>query len=594
MKKQIIIFIFLLNSFLLKAQENFKTVIPPKPVVSGESFQVQYVILDAVKIENFKAPVFASFRFVSGPNQYTGSVTTSKNIKPVRNFVFTLEAVKPGRFTIPGAFAEVNGKPVRSKDELLEVISKEEAAKLSDKKSGDAGPGFVLRPGEDPYEMISQNLFLKLEVDRTHCFAGEPVLAIFKLYSRLESSSDIIKNPGFYGFTVHDMVNLTNKQIHSEIVNGNLFVVHTFRKVQLYPLQAGTFTIDPMEIKNKVEFSQSRVNKKTEQEIVEGITGNDQEDAGNENTEVFENSMHTEPVLIRVKPVPDKNRPAAFDGAVGIFAITASTGKTRLGKNEEGIFEITISGHGNFTQLNTPALSWPAGIEGFEPVVIDSLDKTQFPLAGSRTFRYVFICNRPGLYQLPSVNFSFFDPGNNTYKTVSSNPTRIEISNEEKKNIITAAKKESIADKNARASRVAVFIVILLVIFVLAYWIRQKNKPDPAVNKELPAPKSIDEILSTVTDLTGVSNKEFCNKLHQVIWKYLGDRFKLEGTAANKEILFSRLKQQGAGESSISMLQKILSDCEMGMFTGAALDTEKEKLLADAKESLEAINESLF
>ena len=52
---------------------------------------------------------------------------------------------------------------------------------------------------------------MKVLVDKRVCFVGEPVTAIFKLYSRLESKSDIVKNPGFYGFTVQDMINLDDK-----------------------------------------------------------------------------------------------------------------------------------------------------------------------------------------------------------------------------------------------------------------------------------------------------------------------------------------------------------------------------------------------
>ena len=114
------------------------------------------------------------------------------------------------------------------------------------------------------------------------------------MYSRLESKSDIVKNPGFYGFTVHDMVNLADKQVSTEKVNGKFFDVHTIRKVQLYPLQAGVFTIDAMEVKNKVEFSRSIVNKKTEQEIIEGILGNDEADEKKEDADEFESSSLVE------------------------------------------------------------------------------------------------------------------------------------------------------------------------------------------------------------------------------------------------------------------------------------------------------------
>ena len=595
MKRKVIIFILLVAHFLSRAQVSFNTMVPQQPVVAGESFQVQYIFRDAEKIGNFKAPVFAHFRFVSGPNQYSGSVATANGIKPQRNFVYTLEAVKPGRFIIPGAVATVNGSVVKSNDVVLEVISKEKSRKLQDRNSGDINSEYVLRPGEDPNEKIRQNLFLKLVVDRTHCFAGEPVLAIFKLYSRLESNSDIVKNPGFYGFTVHDMVNLADKQISTERVNGKIFDVHTIREVQLYPLQAGTFTIDAMEIKNRIEFSRSSINKKTEQQIVEGMQGHTNEEAIHANTEIFETSMHTEPVTIRVMPVPDKNKPGAFNGAVGIFTISASALKSQMAKNEEGVFEIRISGSGNFTQLSALSIDWPDGIEGFEPVVRDSLDKTKLPLEGSRAFRYPFICNQPGLYHLPALSFSFFDPRNHMYKTISTTAIPVEISKQEKKTTLLemnhkAGRKESIAGKNALASRVAAGIVILLVIFVLTYWILQKDKK-PTVVKN--APPTIDEMLAPVMNPIHDSDREFCVLLQQLIWKWLGNRLSLAGSSMNKEILFSRLLQEGVKEEVVGKLKKILSSCDIGIFTGASSDLNKDNMLKETKEVLEGINSRL-
>ena len=209
MKKTALIFLTLLTGQLW-AQVDFKTIVPPQPVITGESFQVQYTIEHADRVSSFRPPVFNNFRFVSGPNLYTGSIGGNQ---PVKNYVFTLEAGKPGQYIIPGAVTSINGKIYKSDDALIEVISKAEAEKLY-RSAGTSE--YLLRPGEDPYQKISQNLFLKVMVNKQSCYPGEPVLAIFKLYSRLQSRSDIVKNPGFYGFTVYDMVNLEDKKVATE------------------------------------------------------------------------------------------------------------------------------------------------------------------------------------------------------------------------------------------------------------------------------------------------------------------------------------------------------------------------------------------
>jgi pimeloyl-CoA synthetase len=141
---------------------------------------------------------------------------------------------------------------------------------------------------------------------------------------------------------------------------------------------------------------------------------------------------------------------------------------------------------------------------------------------------------------------------------------------------------------------VAAGIVILVVIIVVTYWIQHKEKPAPAVKMETTAPPLVDEILAQAGNLINVSDKDFCTLLQQCIWKYLGARLDIEGSAVNKEILFYKLKQEGVRDEIVTNLQKILSDCEMGMFTGAILDINKNKMLAEAKEVLEAINQSLL
>ncbi|MGH2552474.1 MAG: BatD family protein, partial [Chitinophagaceae bacterium] len=315
MRKIFFIFFFLANVVVLKSQNRFETIGPGRPVIAGESFQIQFVIAEADKVTNFKAPLFNNLRFISGPNQYNGSATTPNGIIAIRNIVYTLEALYPGQYKINGAFAMINGKPFRSNDLTLEVIAKGKTEKKPDGKAAGFNADYMLRPGEDPYDKIRKNLFLKVEVDRKSCYAGEPVLAEFKLYSRLESYSDIVKNPGFYGFTVYDMINLADKRVNTEMLNGKLFDVHTIRKVQLFPLQAGSYTIDAMEVKNKIEFSRSMVSKKPEQEIIEGLGGEDHTGAGNENTVMFETTMHTDPVVIRVKPVPVTGGRKGYNGA---------------------------------------------------------------------------------------------------------------------------------------------------------------------------------------------------------------------------------------------------------------------------------------
>lgn len=594
MRKTTTIFAFLVLVTALHAQVSFKTIVPQQPVVAGESFQVQYVIEDGDRTISVKPPVFSNFRFVAGPNIYMGSVSTVNGVKPLRNTVYTLEAVRPGRFMIPGAAITVDGKTVRSNNAIVEVISKEEAVKKFNRDNGLNNSDYFLRPGENAYEKIRQNLFVKVLVDKKSCYVGEPVLATFKLYSRLESKSDIIKNPGFYGFTVYDMVNLTDKQVTTENVNGKTFDVHTIRKVQLYPLQEGLFTIDAMQVKNKVEFSRSAVNKKTEQEIVEGVLGSGDDEIPTEGTEVFETDITTEPVAITVRPLPEKNRPGSFSGATGHFSITAAVINDRLAKNEQGFFEITITGKGNFIQLDAPTVLWPSEIEGFEPTVKDVFDKTKMPLSGSRTFRYPFVCASPGKWQLPPVSFSFFDTDSNNYRTISTKNVNVVVSNEIKKELLTGEPKISIAEKSEKAARAAGIIVVVLVLLILLYWAFKKKEPEKIMLQQQPALPSVESLLEPAHAALETNGNEFYSTLHSIIWKFAREQFGLSGSEMNKQQLAAKMNGAGADTELSENLFQILEECEARMFTNASLLHNRQSMLATTKQILENIRPISF
>jgi hypothetical protein len=580
----------LLCSALLQAQVSFKTVVPQQPLVAGESFQVQYILEDADNASSLKPPVFKNFRYVAGPNLYTGSVPSVHGSKPLRNFVYTLEANRPGRFMIPGTTIVADGQLLQSSDVWVKVITKEEATLLFGREMAAMSSDYILRPGEDPYQKIKKNLFLKVLVDKHSCYAGEPVTATFKLYSRLESKSDIVKNPGFYGFTVFDMVNLADKQVAAEMLNGKVYDVHTIRKVQLYPLQAGVFTIDPMEVRNKVEFSRSVVNKKTEQQIAEGMLGGSEEEPANKHAEVFESSMSSEAVTITVRPSPEKNKPALFTGATGNFSISAALVKTELRKNEEAWLEVTVSGKGNFLQLIPPTVQWPAAVETFDAANTDKLDKTKVPLAGSRTFRFPFVAAVEGDFEIPAISYAFFDPDSNRYKTMTTKPVRFRVSGETVKEKVVTEKKKSVSSINTRASWVAGSIVAALFLAVLCYWLLRKKEPVVVKAEEtLVVEPSADEQLKVATQLAQHNDPAFYKELHRVIWEKLGHYFDLEGTNLNKAALYSKLAEKEISPEMTNTINRILAECEANLYTTASLESNKEQLLADARKVLASL-----
>jgi hypothetical protein len=391
------------------------------------------------------------------------------------------------------------------------------------------------------------------------------------------------------------MVNLTDKQKGIENINGKIFDVHTIRKVQLYPLQAGIFTIDAMEVKNKVEFSKSAVIKRTEQDIAEGILGRNDDEALVNGTEVFETDISTEPVSVNVKPLPEKNKPDSFTGAVGHFIITTALTNGKLAKNEQGFLEVNISGKGNFTQLVAPSIHWPTGVESFGIVINDSLDKTKIPLAGTRTFRYPFVCSSPGMLELPGVSFSFFDTDSNNYKTISTKTVKVGVGNEISKEKPEEDYKPSIAKDSEKVARKALIIVVILTLMAVMYWIFRKKEQDELTQiKGETETTSIESLLEPAYAVVSADSNKFYSVLHGIIWKITGEDFKLSGSEMNKQLLANRMDEAKVDNDVSDKLFQILEKCEIGMFTNASLSDDKKAMLSEVKEVLEKIRVGLL
>ncbi|MEI9808474.1 MAG: BatD family protein [Bacteroidota bacterium] len=580
----------LLLLFLLleaKAQVIFKTTVQKSTVVVGESFFVEYMLEDIEKNDGFSTPHFNGLRLVTGPNVNAGKVNSPDGPKAVKNFLFTLVALNPGKLTIPGATARVNGRFIKSDDVIIQAVEKTEKSETTSE--------YFLLPGEDPYEKMRKNLFMKVMVDKRTCYIGEPVVATFKLYSRLQSKSDIVKNPGFYGFSVQDIINLDNRISNTEMIDGKIFDVHTIRTVQLYPLQPGMFMIDPMEVMNKVEFSKSAVNKKTEQEIVEGYFEKKEQPKNDNNTVTFENSINTEKIAINVKPYPEKNRPAVFNGATGNFTIHAALEKNDLAKNEEGDLIITIKGKGNFSQLSAPAIQWPDGIEGFDAAVKDSLDKTKAPLSGTRVFRYPFVSSKPASYSVPSIIFSFFNPDTGNYKIVSTPVIQVNITGKE----MRSGTPEPALRTTIRQHKYWIFAGIAA-LFCLAglIWYLKKRKPPVlktfVTNEETKTVVAIDDLLVPAGILAQADHKQFYSLLHQAAWQFFALHFNLSGSEMKKTILSVKLETHKINPALIGEVHAILNQLEAGMFTDADLGSGKKELLEKTRVVLKAIQSALL
>jgi len=485
MKRSAAVLILILFNLYSNAQRI--QIIVPKQVVAGNAFQIQYIIDDPSTFETISTPQFENLQLISGPNYYKGSSSVYGKAQAIENITYTVVPLKSGLIRIAPVTAKFkNGDEATTNEVKLTAIPQPKASFNALSTYTDINL-YAPSSKTDLDKLIEANLFIKTEVDKRICFLGEAITATFKLYSRLQSTSEVINAPSLYGFSVMDVLNINEAHAAVETINGRIFNTSVLRKLQLYPSQTGKLTIDEMQLQNSIEFDDSATGRKTK----------------------VEKLLASNPIEITVKPLPPA-QPDGYSGAVGQFSISAYLSDSKIEASAQGSLIVTIEGKGNFIQFGSPSIQWPKGFDVFDPMVSDELDKNAIPTGGSRKYTFSFTTNQTGSFSLPPIAFSFFDPTVRKYKKVSSDSLKLEV--------LPANKKTTEEKKNNIQTGINGWIISLVVLAILALvttivFLRKQKKE--TMQTVIVQPTNYMQMLNEIASQS-LSAKSYCLEIHKL------------------------------------------------------------------------------
>lgn len=644
-----LVLIALLPGLFAAGQVKFTTITSSQEIGRGDYLQVEFVVENAKQIDQLNPPDFPGFHIAQGPIQSSGMSIVNGNMSQYKAISFVLQPSRTGKFTIEGATAQVDGKNMRSNSVTITVNAGSSGpANNGNGKNSNSNPfmqpawpdpsaggppeverDYILRPGENAKEKIRKNLFVKVLVDKTSCYVGEPIVATYKLYSRLSSESRVTKRPSLNGFSVYDMVDPNADVASVEKLNGKAFTVHIIRKTQLIPLQAGTIDLDPVEVENTVHFV-----KGGKQEVRH--SGNPLKDLFDQlsddnaiGPEVEENvTLDTKPVSITVKPLPEETKPADYNGAVGSFSVQASLANKSIAAGEEATLDLVIRGKGNLPVINSPRVQWPAGMEAFDPTTKEDINKTTVPMSGSKTFSYVFTPGTPGRYTIPAISFPYFDPATHSYKTAGTAPLDFQVT-EAVKRTTKKTPASGVSSAPAATNDIKKFIqqhlewifTILILSGLAAYLLRQnarlrkgEQQQKEAAEKKVsenqlaeqqtarpvpynpgPVPVStapvivIDPLQEAKQLFERNDYQGFYREVNRAIWKAIAKKLDLPTSELNKSNIARKLQAKGWDTENTLFLENVLNECEMNLYTPAYNAYNMQQLLRQAESMLDKL-----
>jgi hypothetical protein len=561
-----------------------------------QTFQVQYIVEGANSISQFKTPKFKDFEIADVFDQNSANFTQG-----VYSFsrIFVLLAPKKGRFTIPGATAIINGKKMHSNDVRVAVKPGVPGMYNINPDDIDTEEESVLHPGDNITDKIQKNLFLRIETSKNTCYVGEPLMVVYKAYSRLNASSQVVKRPSLTGFSVMEMVDAYDGKPDVEKLNGRLYYTNLVRKVQLFPLQEGKYTLDPAEIESVIHFIKTDEPAGKKRSLGSLYNRNA--------TPLFPTAINhrtilrTDPQTIIVKPLPTANQPADFSGAVGQFAVTVKVPATPIHQGDLLKIQVTISGSGNLSLLTPPAIKWPKGVDTAEPTVKENINKYNFPLSGSKSFEYSFAAPDTGNYVIPAVQLPYYDPAEKKYKTASSDSITLHVlpgvQKTDDSNTAIVSNSSGIRPKFYWFA--GIVAVILACIAYQAIALRKGKKKivkssPPALVKEVPSPQKMAAALlaNAKLALQHQHKQSFYHEVQQALWHVVGETYQVLPSKMNKHYITQLLAEKGMPTETIQDFSAILDECEWALYTPGQSVNSMEVLVSKTEGLLKDLLET--
>ena len=579
MKQKII---FLVAVFLfatgkhLKAQDVTFRATAPEAVVMGEQFQLVYTV--NAEGREFRAPDLSDFKVLIGPTTATSRSIQINNGQSSNEFslsyTYILMPIEEGTFNLAPANIRINNSNYSSNTLIIRVLPQSQTPNSSTTQ-GNTSSNNSTSSG-----ISNDDYFCQMIVSPRSVYEQEGLLVTFKLYSSGDATPVDYKFPEFEGF-VHREIEI-NPQWILENYNGRNYQTAIIKQSVLYPIRSGQITIGSARIEMNIR---QRIQRQT-RNIFEDFFGSYQD---------VRKDIITSPVTINVKPLP-AGKPVSFSGAVGSLTMQTSINSTNVKANEAITITVTFSGSGNIRSLKDPEVVFPNDFEVYDPKVNENIRTTAQGTSGTKTFEFMAIPRYAGDFEIPAIQFSYFDPKAESYRTLTSESYNLHVergvggeggtpvvsnfSNQESlkylgqdiRYIKLITKPNFILNNDTFFGSITnilayLIIIVLFVAFFLIYRKQVKENANIALVRTKKANKTAVRRLKRAEKLLNENIKEeFYEEVLRAVWGYLSDKLNISQAHLTKENVETELSKYGVEEGLSGEFMDILNTCEFARY----------------------------
>lgn len=566
-----IILLLMMLGYHVHVDAQHISVSAPSHVAAGENFRVAYTI-NTSDVEEFRmGGVQEGLEVIAGP--YTSSQSSYQMINGHTSssssvtITYTLYAAKNGSFTIGASHALVGGKRLSSRPVKIQVSGHAQRTN-----------GAPNMHGQDSYDqprmrsagsaISGSDLFIKVSASKKRVHEQEPILLTYKVYTQVDLTQLEGKMPDLKGFHTQEVPLPQQKTFHTETVNGRPYKCVTWSQYVMYPQMTGRLEIPSITFKGIV-VQQNR-NVDPMEAFFNGGSGY---------VEV-KKDIKAPGITLQVDPLPQ--RPANFSGGVGKFNISASLDKKEVKAGEPITLRVVVGGIGNLKLLKQPVVNFPKDFDKYDAKVTDKTRLTANGVEGNMVYDFLAVPRNQGSYTIPSVELTYYDTSKNAYKTIKTQPFKVEV----EKGDGTSAESEDFAsqDKDIHTIKLGkaeqhkanemffgsfgywislLMPLIAFVVLLIVFRRRAIENADIVKKRSNRAGKIATKRLRLANKLMLQGKQgEFYDEVMRALWGYMSYKLNMPAEKLNRDNIRETLGRHFVDDATIEKFTTALDECE--------------------------------
>jgi hypothetical protein len=595
---------------LLNAQNEF-TASAPSVVRAGEQFE--YTVEGSERGE-VRLPAMDNFQLLGGPyssySSHSQWINGKMTQKTLVSYSYVFRALNEGSYVIAPAEVKVGRKTYLTNE--VEMVISAAGTGTTPGASGRSDPG-AAQEGTAPANTADEPVFLRVLPSKRDVYVGEQFVSGLKVYTRVAtrpgSGASDLPYEGFYKKSLDPDANA-----QQELINGQVYVSQVIQRHILIPQKTGDVEIAPYESEWMV---QQRVQRQRSNNPIDNFF----DDPFFNSYQDVPVTLSTLPVSIHVKPLPD-GAPVGFTGAVGDFEMKAELSSDEIEVNEALSLKITISGTGNLPLLGEPDVNLPPDHDLYDVTRSVRISTSGNRITGSVSFEYPVVARHAGRFRIAPVQFAWFDPKADAYKTALTeefNFTVLKGENEDAASgvYVPGVVRESVRDLGTDIRDISrdapvftavnsslygkswyrmffPFALLLTLILILLIRIVARRNADLTLVRNRKAGRSARNRLKKADRyLRSGDSDHFYEEIGKAIWGYLSHKLNIETSGLSTDIILEQLESNGVQPDLRDELIRIIESSEFSRFAPTSEKSDTTRLYHDAAQLIRNLENNL-